>query len=174
MAKLAFDFEVPDRWTASFTDLLHATGFGGTTELRITGEVEIVDGVPCLRSFAWEADSPLHPRIFNLIDAAEILDAGVRAEVMRSNPAPWNGGRVGAFTDAQTDVQAFDDRYDGYMAHVAAAATRPRRRRQITPELLAQVVALYESGGIQAVEDQLHYSARYAWRLLARARKELS
>lgn len=47
-----------------------------------------------------------------------------------------------------------------------------RRRRQITPDLLADVLACYETGGIAAVVDRFSYSERYAWKLLKRARTQ--
>ena len=56
----------------------------------------------------------------------------------------------------------------------AAESTRSvRRRRHITPELLAQVLELYDQGGIDLVASKLNYGVSYAWKLLRRAREEM-
>jgi hypothetical protein len=49
-----------------------------------------------------------------------------------------------------------------------------RRRRQVTPELLARVLDLYngEPGGIEEVHRALGYSESYCWKLLRKAREE--
>ena len=58
----------------------------------------------------------------------------------------------------------------GRLTIIWTKPTRQPTRRQITPELLQQVLDLHAVGGIRAVEATLNYSERNARRLLARAR----
>jgi hypothetical protein len=81
-------------------------------------------------------------------------------------------------TDLDLDrSRAWLDASNAIRDEMATASVRQvRRRRKITPELLAQVLDLYEHdpAGIGAVVAAFKpMSERNAWRLVARAKREL-
>jgi hypothetical protein len=55
-----------------------------------------------------------------------------------------------------------------------SAVRTARRRRQVTPELLARVLELYDEGGVEAVKSGTNYSESYCFKLLRKAREEVT
>jgi hypothetical protein len=53
-------------------------------------------------------------------------------------------------------------------------AVKSATRRRPTRELLEKVLELYDDGGIKAVQAETNYSESYCFKLLRRAREELS
>ncbi len=59
-------------------------------------------------------------------------------------------------------------------AEAARGGLKTARRRKVTRELMANVLDLYDKGGIAAVMEGTHYSESYSFKLLRRARQEQS
>jgi hypothetical protein len=60
------------------------------------------------------------------------------------------------------------------VARDSETVTKAATRRRPTKELLTKVLELYDAGGVRAVQAETSYSESYCFKLLRRAREELS
>jgi hypothetical protein len=120
------------------------------------------DGIPRFLSFYLVAErDPVSLEQVTQAPAV-VYDAAIQAAI----------GEYGNRERVTLDHVDFDG--EDHDAETPTATQAVRRRRQITPDLLADVLASYESGGIAAIVDRYNYSERYAWKLVKRARAQAS
>jgi hypothetical protein len=141
---------VPSRFVVEFTaaDGAPRSFLTGAT---VTVTVVVIDGVAGVESFKAVASRrvPLHPELVDY-PLAEWLRRAIQAVAYK---------RAGE----QDDWKA-----------LGRAARQNTRKRRITPDDLRRVLDLYERAGVQAVMAERETTERNAFRLIARARKELS
>jgi len=134
--------------------------------VRITTAVTVsADGRALVHSMTIDSLEPLDDAQFidlGFPGGIEARDRSVQIEAQEVTP-----DRGYSPDDADPDLGA-----DVEAAYAAVRA--PRRRRQVTPELLSEVLALYDQGGIQAVMAAKNYSESYSFKLLRRARAEVA
>jgi hypothetical protein len=109
---------------------------------------------------------PIPPDDMPRIDLNRLLDEAIKVQISKVVQPPAD---VGAALDVS--AEALVDLLHAHDAAISNRAKQARRRRRITPQLLDDVVRLYDRSGIAAVCDELDVSERYAWKLLARARE---
>jgi hypothetical protein len=137
-----------------------------------------------LERFVLEADPPAPPERLHTLDVPRMVERIVLENILTGYDPPEYidalRERLGPDQPGVVDIdleatRAWFDASEAIKGEMAAASVRKiRRRRKVTPELLAEVLDLYERrGGISAVSEGLEMSERNAWRLLARARREL-
>jgi hypothetical protein len=110
---------------------------------------------------------------------AELVELGAlveaRDELMKIEAQEMTPNR--GYTRAEAESVSGAD-FDRVIERDAASALRSvktaRRRRQVTPELLARVLELNDQGGIEAVVRGTNYSESYCFKLLRRAREEVA
>jgi hypothetical protein len=128
------------------------------------------DGRP-LWHFVFISDEGLEPLTDDQlgdIDLREVRDRVLAIEAQESTPD--KGYTAAEAADAPAEEFASIIARDYEDAYRAARASR--RHRQVTSELLAEVLRLYDAGGIDKVKDGVVCSQSYAYKLLARARAE--
>jgi hypothetical protein len=131
------------------------------------------DGVPGVRSVRFELD-PSMPSAdavqLNNLTLGRHFEIVIQREAIRSTTEQWLSVDE-LMTKPGPETLDYMEARD--VAALQAARGVRRRRRKITPEMLAQVLEAYDKGGIGAVQAAVHVSEPYAWKLLRRARKEL-
>jgi len=147
---------LPDHTPVGITMTMTAHDGGKTSEHRIVISDEGFEAI---------GDDQLVEIGAKLIEARDEI---LRVELQEMTP---NRG----YTPEEASTAAPED-FEGIVARDAAAAGKSartaRRRRQVTPELLAKVLDLYEQDGISAVTAALDYSESYGFKLLRKAREE--
>lgn len=163
LVQLPGGWVVPERFEESLPPLRRSDSY----EIG----VEMVGGRPYLASARIVIDGPpIPPERVGKLDLAGMIDAAVRQRAIATTPRQkYSLEELHAMGDEQGAEVLLDAIRSGY-AEATVAARRARRRR-ITPELLGQVVELFDSKGIAGVMEELDYSERNARRLLARARE---
>ncbi len=120
-----------------------------------------------------EGLEPLGDKELAAIDLVEARDEIMRIEAQEMTPDRGYSPAEAMDAASQADL----DRITSRDAGAALTSVRSaRRRRQVTPQLLARVLDLYDQGGgsIQAVVAGTHYSESYCFKLLRKARAEVT
>jgi hypothetical protein len=173
MVSLPGGFRVPGHF------MIRLRGRARRTPVDCQAAIEMIDGKPHMRALAFEVRDP-QARPLSAADLAElnlvqVLDAAVRQEALHHTPMEWDWVQD---DEAPADLRSFMGeaaaRLEAHSGAALTAARSARDRRRITAEDLRQVRDIHAAKGIAGVMDELGYSERNAWRLLARARKELA
>jgi hypothetical protein len=121
------------------------------------------------------APEPLDEDALARINLVEAKDHIMLIEAQTHTPGrgySWADVKSAAESGGIADALGVLDR--DYPEALSAVRTA-RRRRQVTPQLLAEVLDLYDrGGGIQAVMKEKNYSESYAFKLLRKARQEVT
>jgi hypothetical protein len=115
---------------------------------------------------------PLDDSALARIDLVKAKDQIMVLEALTHTPG--RGASYNEIVEASRtgDLRQVFSVLDRHTPAAVAAMGTVRRRRQVTPELLTQVLDLYDQGGVQAVMDTLHFSESYSFKLLRKAREE--
>jgi hypothetical protein len=145
---------------------------GATAEFVI--DVETDDGVPYPTgsiSLKLSPDFPkMTPHDLDNLRLGRAFNGIVRDEAVRSTTER----RLTPEEMKTLPAHEIFERVERREADAYHAAKGAQRRRPVTPQVLAKVLALYDKGGIEAVVAGTNYSEPYCWKLLRRARQELS
>jgi hypothetical protein len=170
LVELAYTFQVPRQ----FTSRIHLRDVSAVAEITIV----MVEGMPKIRAWHVECSEPVPPDLMKAVGPA-LVDFAVREQALTYSVRP------SSFPEAQSTEELlvassteegrrrWNEDEKRWIASADRAARAARTKRRVTPERLARVRALYETGGIPAVIDETGGSERNARRLLARAKKEL-
>lgn len=168
---------LPGGWRVPNSFTIRLLGQVRRTPVEAEVAVEMIGGTHYLRALALAARDPAKP--LSAADLADInlvlvLDWAVREKareqttrewVLDEDPASFNSfGAFKGWVLAKADADA---------AAALSAVRSARTRRRITPADLRRVLDVHAAKGIGGLMTELGYSERNAYRLLARARKEL-
>jgi hypothetical protein len=123
------------------------------------------NGMPIVEAQSITPDQGLGMAALTDIRLDEQLEWLLRIEAVRTTQAVQQGRDEDEALDVRVDIESWAD---------ATKAAKAVRRQRPSRELLARVLELYEKGGIQAVETGTNYSESYCFKLLRRARQEVS
>jgi hypothetical protein len=166
-------------------------GFSSRPKFTRTALKQLLDHLPAEITMTIELDESRRGRVWAIhllpamgiepFDDPELIQLGgpglveARDELMKielQEVTPDRGYSAGKAMEASRDeLEALLARDEPAARESVKTA---RRRRQVTPEVLSQVLTLYDVGGIEAVVEQLNYSESYSWKLLRRARQEVA
>ena len=118
-----------------------------------------------------EGLEPLTDKELAAIDLVEAKDQLMRIEGQEMTPDRGYSRAEAMDAASQADLDEITSRDAGAALTSVRSA---RRRREVTPQLLARVLDLYDQGGggIKAVMAGTNYSESYCFKLLRKARAE--
>jgi hypothetical protein len=152
-------WKVPRRFTARGPDVEHSVML--QLGVVMDGRTPLVEAV-----MAWGVDGrDLRPMSFEEVRALPWGE--IRDSVVANAAYWWSADRGWNHPDWRKEL------VDAETASARAVVSRVRRYRT-NDEKLRLVLDLHARGGIDLVAKELDIQERSAWRLLARARKELS
>ena len=167
------------------SDCLEASSFGSFARkvlrsmpdrfsVGITMAVEVsLEGRPVVHVVTVSGED-LQPLDYGDLDAlrlAEALDEVMRIEAQEMTPDRGYSPAEAMTAADHVALNAITSRDESTARRSVLAF---RRRRQVTPQLLERVLALYDQGGIGAVVADTHYSESYCFKLLRKARAEVA
>jgi hypothetical protein len=145
-------------WVNIDMDVEVVAGGAVVHEIRISGNPD--------PSPSTQPNVALDPEALGRVNLVRALYEAITYEALLSSEAVDELRSAHGHREA---VQAWTRRW----SEAASSVDTIRRRRQVTPELLRQVLGAYDRGGIAAVQD-LGYSESYGFKLLRRARQEVT
>ena len=139
---------------------------------------EFVRGKPHVRSLTIDAPNPLPAHQLATVSLKDLFDDLYRAAILKQTliDLSWISEAWEAGANGLDIVMGVSSQLDDAETAALSAARTARRQPRITEEDLHRVLDLHAAKGIRGVMNELRdydISERSAWRLLARARKEL-